>query len=248
MIYFDRNLVNAPTKLSNDTYKKKIYLDLYDENNNIKPRWNNIRENNKRVIREHLINITNGCCAYCGKKIKDSDMDVEHFLPSHEYPYLAYCLENLLPSCKKCNQNYKNKFVPSEIKGKKIIEACMKKHKKFDYIYDKQMILNDLCKNSRIIEPTFDNIEEHLVFNPEFYMYEAKSSMGENTKQMFFDKSEFIKELEEISAVVKEIVKMDREDNYEVIQYFIRLQGYAFYFNKFYEYWINEKENNRLYI
>jgi len=68
MISFDRKLSDIPTKLANEDYKKKIYLDLYDEHKKIKPRWNNIKENKKRVIRAYLINITNGCCVYCGKK------------------------------------------------------------------------------------------------------------------------------------------------------------------------------------
>ncbi|MEG1254833.1 HNH endonuclease signature motif containing protein [Clostridium sp.] len=247
MISFDRSLITKPTKLLDNEYKKRIYLDLYDKDGNVKPRWNSIRENNIRVVRDYLINITKGCCTYCGKKIKDSDMDVDHFLPSHEYNYLAYCLDNLVPSCKKCNQNYKNKFVPNEIKGKKIIEACMEQElEEFDYIYDKDIILNELCSESRLIEPTFDNVEEHVNFNPEFYMYEAKTKIGENTISMFFDKSEFVGELEEISNMVKEIVEKNRDDNYEIIEFLIRAQGYDFYYNKFYEYWQNEKVNNRL--
>ncbi|MGL5086770.1 MAG: HNH endonuclease [Clostridium sp.] len=249
MIYFDRNRLSKPSKLLDNDYKKRLYFNMYDKNGKIKPRWNSIRENNKRIVREYLLSISDGTCVYCGKRVKDSDMDVDHYLPSHQYNYLAYCLDNLVASCKRCNQNYKNRFIPMELKDKQIIEMCMEKDiVDFDYIYNKQIILNEIATEGRILEPTFDNVDSHIKFNPEFYMYEAKTKIGQNTINMFFDKSEFVEELEEISNLVREIVKKHNEDSYELIQYFINREGYKFYYNKFYEYWMTEKRNNRLEI
>lgn len=202
-----RPLENKPTKLCDDDERKKLYKDLYDEKGDVKPRWNTMRENGKRIVRQYLLSITNGTCIYCGKKINDSDMDVEHFLPKSVFPYLSYCLENLLPSCKRCNQNYKKDFVPKDIKDKKIIEDCMKDSETYDYIYNKEEMLNNICRESRIIEPTFDDINNHLEFDPEFFFYRTKSNMGENTNLMFFDKPEFIEELEKMSEVVRKAVK-----------------------------------------
>lgn len=193
MISFDRRLVVKPEKMVDNQYKKKIYTDLYDKDGNVKSRWNSIRENNVRVIRDYLLKISAGSCVYCGKRVKDSVMDVDHYLPSHEYNYLAYCLDNLVPSCKKCNQNYKNKFIPVELKDKKIIEKCMEENiVDFDYIYNKEIILNEVSTLGRILDPTFDDVDIHLKFNAEFYMYEAKTKIGENTINMFFDKYEFV--------------------------------------------------------
>jgi uncharacterized protein (TIGR02646 family) len=245
MIPINRDSVITPNKLSQDTEKRKFYLDLYDSEGAIRSRWNTIQENGIRVVRERLREMSKGCCAYCGKKIKGSDMDVDHFLPSHHFQYLSYCWDNFLPSCKKCNQNYKNKFIPVEFKDKLIIEKCMISDvKKFDYIYDKETILKNLCVNGRIIDPTFDDVESHIVFNPEFYMYETKSSIGENTKEMFFDKYEFIEDLEKISNIVRRIVEKDC--SYDFVMDQIDLYGYEFYYNKFYDYWKKEKANGRL--
>lgn len=245
MIKYDRTLMKKPTKLCNDEYMREKYLDLYDGRNNVRKRWNTIKENGKRVIREYLLTLSNGCCSYCGKKINDTTMDVEHFLPSSKYPYLSYCIENLLPSCKYCNQNLKRDFFPSEIKDKKIIEECMKNHiGEYDYIYHKEIILNELCKESRIIEPTFDNIEDHLIFNPEFYSYDSKTKIGENTKNMFFNRSELEDELEKMSNLVRLIV--EKGEDMTLLNSLIGIYGSEFYYRKFYEYWMNEKENNRL--
>ena len=175
---YDRSLVNMPNKLADDEYKKKMYSDVLDENNKVKPRWNTVKENGERVFRKYLLGLTHGCCAYCGKKITDYDMDVEHFLPEGKFPYIAYCLDNMLPSCKYCNQNIKHDFTPKEIKGLTIVEDCAKELSQYDYIYDKNNILNNLCSKTRLIEPTFDKVEDNLEFDSEFYSYIDKTEIG----------------------------------------------------------------------
>lgn len=75
----------------------------------------------------------------------------------------------MLPSCKHCNQNIKHDFVPEEIKKLSIVEDCAKDLITYNHIYDKEFVLNTLCSKSRIIEATFDNVEENLEFNAEFY-------------------------------------------------------------------------------
>jgi len=245
MIAIDRTLVTTPNTLSDDAKKKKLYLNLYDSNGHIRERWNSIQENGVKVVRERLRSMAKGCCAYCGKRVNGSDMDVDHFIPSHHSPYLSYCWDNLLPSCKKCNQNYKNKFIPLELKGKQIVEQCMSNDiTTSDYIYSKEVILQKLCGDSRIIDPTLDKIEDNLVFNPEFYMYETKTCIGEKTKEMFFDKYEFIEDLEKLSNIVKIIV--EKNSGHQLIMDLIDLYGYEFYYNIFYQYWKNEKANGRL--
>lgn len=243
---YERKLDNIPIKLKSEDNKRKFYLDLYNNNNEVKPRWNTLRESGIKVVREYLLDMTNRSCAYCGKRISDSTMDVEHFLPKCEFPYLAYCIDNLLPSCKVCNQNYKGNFIPIEIKSKKIIEKCVMNSQEYDYIYNKEQVLNELCSQTRIIEPTFDIISEHLEFDPEFFLYTTKSNIGKETNKMFFDKSEFIELLEKMSNVVKYIVKGNGSNNDEIINALIELEGYEVYYRRFYEYWNKEKQNNRL--
>jgi hypothetical protein len=60
------------------------------------------------------------------------------------------------------------------IKHKIIIEDILS-DVEYDLIYDKANIFNNIDKNVRLFEPSFDNLEEHLAFNPEFYLYESKT-------------------------------------------------------------------------
>lgn len=239
----NRKSIEAPAKLLDDTVKKGYYTNLRDAKNKIRPRWNTIQENNKKVVREQLIKLSNGCCAYCGKRVRGSEMDVDHFLPSSMFPYLAYCWDNLLPSCKRCNQTYKRDFVPNQLNNSLIIEECMEGETEYNLIYSKDKIF-EICTNSRIIEPSVDNIEDHLEFNPEIFAYKEKSTIGKLTKEMFFNKAEVIEYLEKLSEAVKKLV--ERNCEYDVVEAFIELDGYEFYYKSFYEYWKKEKEEGRL--
>jgi hypothetical protein len=58
--------------------------------------------------------------------------------------------------------------VPDSIKNTKVVEEIVSDKFEHDLIYDKAYLLDDIAKNDRLIEPTFDNPEEHLQFNPEF--------------------------------------------------------------------------------
>ncbi len=238
-----RNSVEAPSKLLDDSVKKDYYKNLRDEKNKIRDRWNTIQENKCKVVREQLLKLSDGCCAYCGKKIRGSEMDVDHFLPSFNFPYIAYCWENLLPSCKRCNQTYKHDYVPTSLKDQIIIEKCMKDEKEYNLIYDECDVLS-LCENSRIIEPSRDTIEEHLEFNPEIYAYKYKSDIGKLTKEKFFNKAEVIEFLEKLSEAVKKLVESGC--SFDVVQAFIDLDGYEFYYKSFYTYWMREKQAGRL--
>jgi hypothetical protein len=64
------------------------------------------------------------------------------------------------------------------LKSKKIIEDILLSDFEHDLIYDKANILNNIAKNDRLIEPSFDDPEKNLAFNPEFYLYESKKKMG----------------------------------------------------------------------
>ncbi|MDD3417848.1 MAG: hypothetical protein PHY47_28315 [Lachnospiraceae bacterium] len=49
-------------------------------------------------------------CAFCEAKPAESgNIEVEHFKPKSLYPQLAFCWENFLPVCRKCN-DCKNDF------------------------------------------------------------------------------------------------------------------------------------------
>ena len=58
------------------------------------------------------------------------------------------------------------------------MEDCAKELSQYDYIYDKNNILNNLCSKTRLIEPTFDKVEDNLEFDSEFYSYIDKTEIG----------------------------------------------------------------------
>ncbi|MCP3874038.1 MAG: hypothetical protein GY699_12880 [Desulfobacteraceae bacterium] len=86
--------------------KNKFYEVLRDNNGKIKPRWNTACKEGGDIskIRKTLLEMSNQTCVYCGDKIYNTNMDVDHYLPSSKFPYLAYCWNNLLPSCLKFYQ------------------------------------------------------------------------------------------------------------------------------------------------
>ncbi|OQY46765.1 MAG: hypothetical protein B6247_27290 [Candidatus Parabeggiatoa sp. nov. 2] len=190
----------------------------------------------------------NNTCVYCGIKIDNTNMDVDHYLPSSEFPYLAYCWENLLPTCKRCNQNSKSDFCPKSLTGKKIVENMLSEQFEHDFIYDKTYILTSIAKDDRLIEPTFDNPEEHLEFNPEFYFYESKTKIGEITLRKFFQHKKVTEEWEKLSQFIHALVLKikDKQAVLETLKLYTELHGQEYVCFKFYEYWLTEQEEGRI--
>ena len=59
-----------------------------------------------KAIRLQIYNKYGGRCAYCGKEIEYKDMQVDHIEPKRLYescPEIADRIENLNPSCRRCN-------------------------------------------------------------------------------------------------------------------------------------------------
>lgn len=54
-----------------------------------------------KKIRQQVYDKCNGHCAYCGREIAYSDMQVDHIHP--QYKGGKDDFENLLPSCRMCN-------------------------------------------------------------------------------------------------------------------------------------------------
>lgn len=240
----DKSSVSMPQKLCDAPEKTKLYENLRYGDGKIRDRWNTIQKDNRKVVRETLSSTSNEECSYCGKKIIGSDMDVDHFLPSAVFPYLSYCWDNMLPSCKRCNQALKNDYSPPALKEKIIIEHCAQNLvNPYDFTFNKN-IMYALAKDERLIDPTFDNVDEHLEFNPEFYLFKAKSPIGEKTIEIFFDNVDTMRQFEKISIIVKEFVKLGLSR--DVITPLIEAYGTEFYYNAFWDYWTIEKSEGRL--
>jgi uncharacterized protein (TIGR02646 family) len=241
---------SPPDCLNNDipaSRKKKrgFYQDLR-KNGTIRPRWNTTCKHGQKTseIRRRLLEMSNGSCVYCGKNIHDGEMDVEHYLPKDDFPYLAYCWDNYVPSCKYCNQTAKRNFTPPALHGMAVVEAIVADRYPHDHIYNKESVLTQLAGHDRLIEPTFDAPEEHLEFNPEFFFYQAKTSIGQRTIDTFFTHKEVSVKWEKISHLIKELVLLSAPES--TIQAQIAVLGHEYVCWKFYEYWLREKEEGRI--
>lgn len=60
---------------------------------------------NRKQIKEPLLQISSGKCAYCEVSIVEESkyMEVEHFRCKDDFPEKVVEWDNLLPSCKRCN-------------------------------------------------------------------------------------------------------------------------------------------------
>ena len=62
-----------------------------------------------KKMRETVWQKYGGRCAYCGRKIKLCDMQVDHFIPKNGYfAQGTDDLSNLMPSCRMCNHIIEN--------------------------------------------------------------------------------------------------------------------------------------------
>lgn len=72
----------------------------------------------KKELREKVYQKFNGHCAYCGKKINYSDMQVDHYWPhlNGSIPKdISNEFKNLMPSCQRCN-HYKRAWKPEDFR------------------------------------------------------------------------------------------------------------------------------------
>ncbi|KEO84867.1 HNH endonuclease [Tumebacillus flagellatus] len=224
---------DAPHPLNCSETKRSFYEDLYDETGTqVKKRWN--------VVRDALSEMSGHHCAYCGKKAK---VEVDHFFPKNKRaaPYLAYCWENLIPACHDCNQR-KLAFFPRSLSGKRIIESCAEGVVPHDLLYEKSTIM-EIASNDRLLDPTFDRVEEHLTLDCEFFCYNSHTKIGEITKERFFGEA-FERNLEKLSHLAKKLVS--EKVTVDILNPIFDLYGDEFYLRAYYEYWYLENAEGRM--
>ena len=232
--------ITRPPKISEITIDKvENYQQLYNNKGKIKPRWN--YESNK-ILKEELLKMTNAECVYCGKKININDFDVEHFLPKSEFPYLSYSYLNLLASCKICNQNLKrNKYPKSLDKVRKQLgeEYLVGEIDGIEIVpFEKSNIFNKT--KDRLIDPSFDNPEEHLDFDPITCEYTVKnnSSIGKETNGVFFrENKDYSESLQLLSSLIKKMLE-EGSSKELILQNLSTVYGNSYHIEKIYKFWI----------
>lgn len=226
-----------PVSFFKNEKKIEFYNDLRDDKGKIRDRWN--LPTYKKDLVEVLLRMSSGECSFCGTKLGESNLDIEHYLPKEQFPYLSYYFENYLASCKPCNQNRKRSYYPKSLESikDKLGESVLVGHIEGIKVeaYNKHALLTNT--NDRIIEPSFDNIQEHLEFSPETTNYLTKTNIGIETNRMFFNHHEVLNLLQTISLKVK--ADIEEGNSKESILGWGNLMGYSFYIEQFYEYWID---------
>lgn len=98
---------------------------------------------------------TDGHCAYCGRKIKFTEMQVDHFKPLRAYSEEDRGnddIENLMPSCRMCN-HYKR--ANSLECFRRYIQEIPRKLRQ-NYIYKVGVVYGNIIENEKPIEFYFE--------------------------------------------------------------------------------------------
>lgn len=241
----------APTCLATDTpesaaVQKRRYDELRYPSGGIKPLWNELEKDDHGVgaVRRALLVMSDGECAYCGFLVGHDHMQVDHILPKELFELLAYAWDNLLPSCDTCNRR-KLAFVPERLRGKVIVERCLQAHRAYDHVFDKVHLFLVVAGHDRLIDPTFDDPEEHLTVFMDVPSYLPKTPMGRTTYARLFaprrEIAEHLAKTKEAARVSLNPALTDGE-----LEAFATVCGYPSLFRRFAAHWRAERDAGRL--
>lgn len=112
-----------------------------------------------KKVRETVYAKYGGRCAYCGSKIKITDMQVDHFIPKRGWQENGSDeISNLMPSCRTCN-HYK-RANPLEVFRRYIAEIPRKLRQ--NYIYKVGVLYGNVIENEKPIKFYFEEAKEAL--------------------------------------------------------------------------------------
>jgi len=233
--------IAPPNCLDNDILEVRIKKErLY----NTKEPWNGFSDSDKVCVRDELLVMFDGECAFCGKRLYsgDSGTQADHFLPQISFKYLSLCWENLILLCYNCNK-IKGQFSPKSLDGKIFIERFMETAKttlKDSEVFEKNQVLKN-CED-RLIDPSFDDPNEHICFDPASRRFEHLTEKGRLTIERIFNRSKsFDTILKKLSDEMKDAVDNESQPE-QKRDLIIRIAGYSFFMLQFYNYWLKIKE------
>ena len=89
-----------------------------------------------KLLRERIHGKFEGRCAYCGREISFTEMQVDHYYPKckarfylRRFKIDVHAESNLLPTCRRCN-HYKRARTPSQFR-----ELMKSLHERLESIY-----------------------------------------------------------------------------------------------------------------
>lgn len=110
-----------------------------------------------KFIREQVYRKYNGHCAYCGREIKISEMQVDHFIPKRGWSEQGSDdFENLMPSCRLCN-HYKR---ANSLETFRRYIAEIPKKLKQNYIYKVGLVYGNVLENEKPILFYFERVQK----------------------------------------------------------------------------------------
>lgn len=194
MIHINRSDVDPPLSLTvqagSGVDETRKAIEFYSDPQN-KDKKFDFKEYRKPDVKDRLIKLFNGKCAYCEGSVPAShDGDVEHFRPKGAveinnqmakpgYYWLAAHWDNLFLSCQHCNQKRKHRLEGGGTlaagKTSKFPvgdENDRVTHNKLpDDLVDQGQVdmdqLKELCENEPrlLLDPCLDDPQEHLAFH-----------------------------------------------------------------------------------
>lgn len=206
----------APPVLA-DADRAAWYADLRKTDGTIKDRWG------RSGVRDALLALGDGCCAWCGRRL-EKGWPVDHVLPKEHFPRLAYCWENLLPSCSTCNLVRKRAYAPPALLKDTLIDPALTPADG-EHAYEPRTHLLPL--EERLVEPALEDPSLHLRFEPVIHGYVAHTDAGRITLNKLFSDKDYAERCEDICRPVLRQVESarDTDDLVAALEEFVALVG-----------------------
>lgn len=160
--------------------------------------WN-YKVGGKCPARDSLQAMSAGCCAWCERRLEKT-WHVEHYLPRKEFPWLQYCWENLLPSCSDCNHAKRTVRVTARTSGT-WIDPVLVGHQEGEP-YEPVTALATI--EDRLIEPSVDDPDVHLRFQPADCTWHDRSPVGYRTIEKLFSDRSYNERIQGISDLARD--------------------------------------------
>jgi uncharacterized protein (TIGR02646 family) len=194
MIQVNRSKVNKPLSLDKKNRQGKTEteraIDFYSNPRN-KGNTFNFKVYSNQEVKEALIELFNGKCAYCESSfLHVYPGDIEHFRPKAEieevlpgkpgYYWLAANWDNLLLSCRNCNQKLTHAVygVSSKKTMGKMNQFPLSDQTKYVRRHDHPNGIKDEEPYRLLLNPCIDNPEEHLEYGSEGVIKAKKDRSG----------------------------------------------------------------------
>src|SRR5262249_16789239 len=127
---------------------------------------------------------------------------------------------------------------------KVIVEHCLKDHRAHDYVFDKANLFGFIAAEHRLIDPTFDDPEEHLEISKAIPGYLPKTSIGHVTYKRLLPRRELAAHPDKIKAAAR--VRIEGTCSEETLEDCSKVCGCPSLFRRFVAYWRAERDAGRL--